>query len=65
LKRESKEWQAFSDGLSHALDLPQADRAAWLATLAARDPELADAIVRVLASQVRDDFSGFLAEPLV
>jgi len=58
-------WQAFSASLSQALDLPESERAPWLDALAARDPALAAAIVSALASRVRADFSGFLAEPLL
>jgi eukaryotic-like serine/threonine-protein kinase len=65
LKRSSQQWQAFSDALSQALDLSESDRALWLDALAARDPELAQAIVQALSSRVREDFSGFLERPLL
>jgi eukaryotic-like serine/threonine-protein kinase len=58
-------WHAFSECLSQALDLSESERAPWLDALAARDPELAAAIISALASRVRNDFSGFLAKPLL
>jgi eukaryotic-like serine/threonine-protein kinase len=61
----SKRWQAFSESLSHALDLPEPDKAPWLGALAARDPELAEALVNALAARARADFSNFLSEPLL
>jgi serine/threonine-protein kinase len=66
LKLSSPErWQAFSESLSHILDLPEPDRAPWLDALAARDPELAEALVNALAARARADFSNFLSEPLL
>ena len=61
----SDQWQAFSEGLSHALDLSGSERVPWLRELAGRDSELAAAIVRALAARAHEEFSAFLAEPLV
>jgi serine/threonine-protein kinase len=65
LKPFSERWQAFSESLSHVLDLPEPDKALWLDALAARDPELAEALVNALAARARADFSNFLSEPLL
>ena len=65
LKPSSGQWQAFSESLSHVLDLPEPDRALWLDVLAARDPELAEALINALVARGRADFSNFLAEPLL
>jgi eukaryotic-like serine/threonine-protein kinase len=65
LTLSSKRWQAFSESLSHALDLPEPDKSLWLDALAARDPELAEALVSALAARTRADFSKFLSEPLL
>ena len=42
-------WQSASPYLDTALDLPPAERAAWLASIRARAPDLADQIARWLA----------------
>ena len=65
MRSSPERWQAFSESLSRALDLPIEERAGSLEALALRDPDLAAAVGNVLASITRDDFAAFLAEPLL
>jgi len=60
-----EQWGPFSEYLDQALDLPEADRGAWLAALAQRSPELAAAVADALAQRDRAGYSEFLAEPLL
>jgi eukaryotic-like serine/threonine-protein kinase len=60
-----EQWRPFSDYLDQALDLPEADRAAWLAALAQSSPELAAAVADALSQRDRAGYSEFLAEPLL
>lgn len=53
-------WQSASPFLDTALDLPPEERAAWLATIRAQTPELADQIERWLAECEVLDTDGFL-----
>jgi eukaryotic-like serine/threonine-protein kinase len=58
-------WDTFSESLSQALDLAEEERAPWLDALASRDRELAEAVRNALALRAREDFDGFLEEPLL
>jgi serine/threonine protein kinase len=58
-------WRPFSEYLDQAFDLPEADRAAWLAALAQRSPELAAAVADALSQRDRIGYSEFLAQPLL
>ncbi len=60
-----EQWRPFSEYLDQALDLPEAERAAWLASLAERSPELAAAVAEALAQRHRTGYAEFLAEPLI
>jgi eukaryotic-like serine/threonine-protein kinase len=60
-----EQWRPFSEYLDQALDLPEADRAAWLAALAQSNPELAAAIADALSQRERTGYAEFLAEPLL
>jgi eukaryotic-like serine/threonine-protein kinase len=60
-----EQWRPFSEYLDQALDLPEADRAAWLAALAQRNPELAAAVASALSQRDRMGYTEFLAQPLL
>src|SRR5258708_10589273 len=60
-----EQWRPFSEYLDQALDLPEADRAAWLAALARSSPELAAAVTDALSQRERSGYAEFLAEPLL
>jgi eukaryotic-like serine/threonine-protein kinase len=45
--------------------LPETERAAWMAKLAATDPKLAAEVADVLAQRERSGYADFLAEPLL
>jgi serine/threonine protein kinase len=60
-----EQWRPFSEYLDQALDLPEADRGAWLAALAQRSPELAAAVADALSQRDRIGYSEFLAQPLL
>jgi serine/threonine protein kinase len=60
-----EQWRPFSEYLDQALDLPEADRAAWLAALAQSSPELAAAVADALAQRERTGYAEFLAQPLL
>lgn len=59
-------WQLLSQHLDELLDLAPAERAAWLRSLAERDPEMAAQLSEALAATERGGFTGFLqgAPPL-
>jgi hypothetical protein len=59
-----EQWRPFSEYLDQALDLPEPDRAAWLAVLAQSNPELAAAVADALSQRDRTGYAEFLAEPL-
>jgi tetratricopeptide (TPR) repeat protein len=65
LKFSREQWLSYSEHLSQALELTEADRVPWLAALAARDPELGRVVSELLAQQNRAGFAEFLAEPLL
>ena len=60
-----EQWRPFSEYLDQALDLPEADREAWLATLAQSNPQLAAAVANALSQRERSGYAEFLAEPLL
>jgi eukaryotic-like serine/threonine-protein kinase len=60
-----EQWQPFSEYLDQALDLPEAERAAWLASLAQNSPQLAAAVADTLAQRERSGYAEFLADPLL
>src|SRR6478735_4596498 len=55
-------WRAVSPYLDEALELPTADRAAWLASICARDAGLAVDLQTLLAEHDRVHDSRFLEE---
>ena len=60
-----EQWRSFSEYLDRALDLPEAERAAWLATLAQSNPQLAAAVADALSQPERIGYAEFLAKPLL
>jgi serine/threonine protein kinase len=60
-----EQWRPFSEYLDRALDLPEADRAAWLAALAQNSPHIAAAVADALSQRQRSGYAEFLAEPLL
>jgi eukaryotic-like serine/threonine-protein kinase len=60
-----EQWRPFSEYLDQALDLPEADRAAWLAALAQSSPELAASVSEALSQRERSGYAEFLAEPFL
>ena len=60
-----EQWRPFSEYLDQALDLPEADRAAWLAVLAQSSPQLAAAVADALSQRERSGYAEFLSEPLL
>jgi eukaryotic-like serine/threonine-protein kinase len=60
-----EQWRPFSEYLDQALDLPEADRAAWLAALAQSSPQVAVAVADALAQRERSGYAEFLADPLL
>jgi serine/threonine protein kinase len=60
-----EQWRSFSECLDQALDLPESERAQWLAALALTSPSLATAVADALAQRDRSGFSEFLADPLL
>ena len=59
-------WQSLSHHLDLVLDVPEEERAAWIESLAERDPELAAELTATLAASGRKGFTQFLegAPPL-
>jgi serine/threonine-protein kinase len=60
-----EQWRSFSEALGQALELPESERTAWLATLASLKPEVAAAVRRALDARDRTGFAGFLSGPLL
>jgi eukaryotic-like serine/threonine-protein kinase len=58
-----EQWLPFSEYLDQALDLPEAERAAWLAALARSNPQIAAAVTDALSQRQRSGYAEFLAEP--
>ncbi|HEU4566380.1 MAG TPA: serine/threonine-protein kinase [Gemmatimonadaceae bacterium] len=57
-------WRELEPLLDRALDLPDAEREAWLGELRSRSPALAAELTMLLSDEVAADRRGFLAEPL-
>jgi len=57
------EWSEFSALLDEALDLPDAEREAWLQRLAQAKPGLVARVAKALALRGKADFGHFLSEP--
>ncbi|MBL8344610.1 MAG: protein kinase [Rubrivivax sp.] len=60
---EPARWAALSPRLDELLDLPEADRAEWLAALRGRDARLADELEALQARLQGLDARGFMAAP--
>jgi hypothetical protein len=58
-------WRTLSPYLDEALDLPTQDRAAWLASIRATDPALADELHAMLVEQELLHSSGFLEQAVL
>jgi serine/threonine-protein kinase len=56
-----EQWRLFSDYLDRALELPEPERAPWLAELACTQPEIAAKLELALAARDRKDFGEFLS----
>jgi eukaryotic-like serine/threonine-protein kinase len=57
-----EQWRSFSDYLDRALELPESERARWLAELASTHPEIAAEIERALAVRDREGYAEFLSD---
>ncbi len=57
-----EQWRSFSDNLDHALELPESERAPWLAALASTHPDIAAEIERSLAGRDRQGYAEFLSD---
>jgi eukaryotic-like serine/threonine-protein kinase len=57
-----EQWRLFSDYLDRALELPESERAPWLAELASTHPEIAARIEQALAVRDRKEFGEFLSD---
>ena len=55
-----KQWSQLSGLLDTVLDLPHAERAAWIARLESTDPHMAALVATSLEAHASDGFSGFL-----
>ena len=60
-KLSEEQWRSFSDRLGHSLELPEHERAPWLAALALTHPDVADEVQQALAVRARKGFDGFLS----
>jgi serine/threonine protein kinase len=60
---KQERWQLLSQLLDKALDMPEAERAPWLAALRSEDPEMADSLDRALADRESKRFAAFLEGP--
>jgi serine/threonine-protein kinase len=65
LKLSPDEWRLFSDALDEALDLPEVERAPWLAAFAIKSPGIAAKVAEALAPGNLAASAGFLATPLM
>ena len=61
---DRERWQHISENLDRAFDLPEPERAAWLAELHRKDPDTGSRVARLLAAREQREFPGFLAEPV-
>jgi serine/threonine protein kinase len=57
-----EQWRVFSDYLGRALELPESERALWLAEIASTHPEIAAEIERALAARDRKGYAEFLSD---
>jgi serine/threonine protein kinase len=57
-----EQWRSFSDNIDHALELPESERAPWLAALASTHPDIAAEIERSLAGRDREGYAEFLSD---
>src|ERR1022692_4249958 len=57
-----EQWRLFSDYLDRALELPESERAPWLAELACTHPDIAAEIERALAVRDRKGYGEFLSD---
>jgi hypothetical protein len=48
-----EQWRSFSDYLDRTLELPESERASWLAELASTHPDIAAEIERALGIRAR------------
>ncbi len=60
-KSERDRWSVLSPLLDRALELSEAERETWLATLRSEAPELAEELVAILSGEASADRAGFLA----
>jgi serine/threonine protein kinase len=58
-----EQWRPFSEYLDQALDVPEAERSAWLAALAQSSPQIASAVADALSQRDRTGYAEFLADP--
>ncbi|HEX4621481.1 MAG TPA: serine/threonine-protein kinase, partial [Myxococcaceae bacterium] len=59
---DTDRWQLLSPYLDQALEIPTAERAAWLDTLRRKEPELVEELQTLLAEHGALDAAGFLEE---
>lgn len=62
---DSKRWELASPYLDQALEMEEAERASWLATLQARDPDLADLVETLLLEHQALNAEGFLEKSIL
>jgi serine/threonine-protein kinase len=60
--RSEEQWRLFSDNLGRAIELPEGERAPWLAKLACTHPDIAAEIENALAVRGRKDYREFLSD---
>jgi hypothetical protein len=61
-KVSKEQWRSFSDYLGRALELPESERAQWLAALASTHRDIVAEIERVLAMRGRKGYDEFLSD---
>jgi eukaryotic-like serine/threonine-protein kinase len=57
-----EQWRSFSDYLDRALELPESERASWLAALASTHHDIAAEIERALSVRGRKGYDEFLSD---
>ena len=62
---DSKRWELASPYLDQALEMEEAERASWLATLQARDPDLAGLVETLLLEHQALNAEGFLEKSIL
>jgi serine/threonine-protein kinase len=55
------QWRTYSEYLERALELPESERASWLAALASSRPDIANEIEKTLAARGLDGYEEFLS----